>query len=155
MSEKIEPKEPNQPKEIPEKNGLEPEQRAGLESMMPDYEPPVNVSEEPKGPPLPTSGELCTTCLTVVFSILSARRGPHWELQPKEAEQLGNATGAVLDKYCPDIEGGPEYALVVAAGMVLVPRVMVDRKIEEEARKKDGDQSKAGATEQKHAVPGA
>ena len=131
---------------IPENKGIEPEQKQALESMLTDFEPEKDVGQEPiESEPEISTGEMCATCLGVVFGIVAGRRGEHWNLSAEEAEQLGNATGAVLDKYVPDIQGGVEYTLIVAAGMVVIPRLMVDKKLQEAAT--DGDKSEAGSAE--------
>lgn len=126
-----------------EKPGIDPAQKSELEAMANDFVPesePIagGSGVEPVGI---DSAQMCATCFAVVFGILAGRRGNHWALTNEESEQLGSATGAVLDKYCPDIEGGPEYALVVAAGMVVLPRVMMDKKLaaDSEDGGKDGD----------------
>lgn len=128
-----------------EKPGIDPVQKNDLEAMANDFVPdsePIGgeLGVEPVGI---DSAKMCATCFTVVFGILAGRRGNHWALTAEESEQLGAATGAVLDKYCPDIEGGPEYALVVAAGMVVLPRVMMDKKLaaDNDDGGKDGSQT--------------
>jgi len=112
--------------------GIDPAQEKELAAMANDFEPEKEPIASESGIESAgiDSGQMCATCFSVVFGILAGRRGDHWALSPEESEQLGTATGAVLDKYCPDIEGGPEYALIVAAGMVVLPRVMMDKQLE-------------------------
>lgn len=131
--------------------GLEPEQRAGLESMLGDYNAGAAVADkpgEPAGEPAGmSSAELCAVMLSVGFGFLAARRGDHWALSPDESEQLGAATGAVLDKYVPDLEAGPEWALIGVSMMVVLPRIMMDRQALEKQREgaSDGGASTSGA----------
>lgn len=85
------------------------------------------------------TGELCTALLSIGFSLVAARKGPHWALQPEEASETGNAVGAVLDKYFPGMaEQGPEITALMCVGMVVGPRLMMDAKIEAER----GDKAK-------------
>lgn len=136
-------------------SGLEPEQRAGLESMLGDYDAAGAVADkpgEPAGEPAGmSSAELCAVLLSVGFGFLASRRGEHWALSPDESEQLGSATGAVLDKYVPDLESGPEWALVGVSMMVILPRVMLDRqameKQQQQQGEKNGSESSPGAAE--------
>lgn len=114
-----------------EKPVIDPVQERELNALVDDFQP---VPEALAGDGVPDrvaidSGEMCATCLSVGFGLVASRRGDHWALSDQESEQLGGALGAVLDKYCPDIEGGPEYALIVAAGMVVVPRLLIDKKV--------------------------
>lgn len=127
------------------KTGIEPEQRAGLEAMI-SAEEPAAKAEQPTVAGM-TSGQLWSVLISVGFSVAASRRGGHWALSPDEAEQLGEAAGAVADKYMPDMEAGPEYALLGAVFMVCLPRVMEDRAIAAAEGGSDGDKSASGSTE--------
>jgi len=128
-----------------ENPGIDPVQESEMSAMAEDFQPP---SEDGMGTGVQAqvsidSGQLCATCLSVGFGIMAGRRGSHWALSAEEAEQLGNASGALLDKYCPDIDGGPEYAFIIAVGMVIAPRLMPDKQIEaanDEAANDNGGQ---------------
>lgn len=132
-----------------ENKGIEPEQRVELERLATDFEPDAQPVGEPIAEESPgmSSGQMCAMVCSVGFGIVAGRRGAHWALSDEESGQLGEAMGAVLDKYVPDMEGGPEFALVVAAGMIVVPRIMVDRQLAEQEAANDGDQSTASAAE--------
>lgn len=117
---------------VAEKPEIDPVQERDLEALVDDFQP---EPEAVPGAVVPDqaaidSGQMCATCLSVGFGLVASRRGNHWALSDEEAEQFGGALGAVLDKYCPDIEGGPEYALIVAAGMVIAPRFLIDKRLE-------------------------
>lgn len=85
-----------------------------------------------------STGELCTGCFQLAFSVMASRKGEHWALKQEEAEALGNSFGAVLDKYWPGLDLGPEVALLGAAAMVMMPRIAEDKK-QEAARAKEQD----------------
>lgn len=73
------------------------------------------------------TGEMVTALLTVIFSLMAGRRGDHWALSDAESEMLGNALAAVLDKYVPNMKGGPEATLIVVVLVIVGPRAMEDR----------------------------
>lgn len=85
--------------------------------------------------------------LMMLFGLMGAIRGDHWAIVQGEADNLGMALDDCVRHYFPDFELGPAGALVMVAGAVTVPRVMVDmaiaKKKAEEAEKKeaakDGD----------------
>ena len=86
---------------------------------------------EPEQPEMSTA-ELCQMVVGVLFAIVANRRGEHWNLSPEETEKLGNAAGAVVDKYAPDLDTGPEAALVMVGVMIAAPRLAMDKQIEAE-----------------------
>ena len=93
----------------------------------------------PAGPgepgPDPQGVELCATLAQVGFEIQAARKGAHWRLAEEETKALAEPLAAVLEKYAPGVSMGPEAALVLAAGMIVAPRMMMDRKIQAEREK--------------------
>ncbi len=96
------------------------------------------------------TGAVLGGLVAVVCNVVSARRGDHWQLKPEESEAVGDAAAAVLDKYVPNVEAGPEFALVMVCLGVFGPRLLVDMsqqsqqpKPEQEPGKKDGDKSKS------------
>lgn len=104
---------------------------------------PGQGGEEPQ-PEQPTlGGEELAFIFEIGFGVVAGRRGAHWKLSSEEAQQLGAATDAVLQKYLPDIQTGPEVALVLTAGMVFLPRIMTDQQLAAEGEKTeastDGD----------------
>ncbi len=96
-----------------------------------DYQPtPEEVQAEEEAADQISTGELCTALLSVGFSLVAARRGDHWTLNEAEARETGNAVGAVLDKYFPDMnQHGPELTALMTVGAVLTPRLMTDKRI--------------------------
>lgn len=88
-------------------------------------------------------GEMLTGVVMVAFNIISARRGDHWRLREVEAAELGGALGDVVNKYYPEVSLGPLPVLGGVAAAIVVPRLMVDKKIQEEAS--GGDQSEHAA----------
>lgn len=103
---------------------------------------PGNGQPEPE-PEQPTlGGEELAFIFEIGFGVVAGRRGAHWKLSSEEAQQLGTATDKVLEKYLPDIQTGPEVALVLTAGMVFLPRLMTDQELAAKAETEaatDGD----------------
>lgn len=94
---------------------------------------------EPQGPSI---GEMMAGVLGITFGLVAARRGAHWNLSAAEAKQAGEAYGAVLDKYFPDMRTGPEVAAVAVTAMIVLPRLAADRAAaEREESRTDGDKS--------------
>lgn len=88
------------------------------------------------------SGAILGVLVMSVCSIVAARRGDHWNLKPDEAEQIGMAAGAVLDKYMPNVEAGPEFTLVMVCLTVFGPRAMMEAQLQQSGEGesgKDGD----------------
>lgn len=129
-----------------------------------DYEPSNDAmagQHEAAEQPDMSTGELCSSLLMIGFNLVASRRGQHWQLSPDEATETGNALGAVLDKYFPDLSNqGVEITAVMTVGMVLTPRLMADKqqaeaeerqRVEAERREKQqqggdgGDQSEHAA----------
>jgi hypothetical protein len=114
---------------------------AALEATAPgDGEGEYIPAAEAAAPQEQSSAEMVGALATVAFAVVAARRGPHWALTAAEAEEFGKAGGAVLDKYAPDLHTGPEAALVLTAGMIVLPRLLTDKQAEKEAAQpKDKD----------------
>lgn len=89
--------------------------------------------------------EMVTAVLTIIFSMMATRRGDHWALSDAESEMLGGALAAVLDKYMPDMKGGPEATLIVVVLLIVGPRAAVDRNIKsQKAQLRAVDTEKGG-----------
>jgi hypothetical protein len=90
-----------------------------------------------------SSAEVCTMAVSTTFALVAARRGDHWQLQDAEAQQMGEAYGALLDKYFPDSVAGPEVAAVLVTATVIFPRAMADKaaQAEAEASEAAGDET--------------
>jgi len=87
-----------------------------------------------------SNGELLMLVGTT-FAIAAGFLGDHWHLNEGEGEAFTAALDPVLDKYCPDLSLGVEITLVMAAGMIVLPRVMQTKAINEKAKKDHGDKS--------------
>ncbi len=68
--------------------------------------------------PKPTNGELIGALLIPTFKHLA----PNWGVQAEECMLLGEAYGAVLDKYFPDLKLGVEIEAVLVTFAVFAPR---------------------------------
>lgn len=66
----------------------------------------------------PTTGELLTAMLIPTFRVMV----PNWNVQDAECAMLGEAYGAVIDKYFPDFDFGVEFTAVVATLAIFGPR---------------------------------
>lgn len=87
----------------------------------------------PKQSKLAIPGEGIAPLFAVVFGLVAARRGAHWQLAPEEAEQLGEATSALL-KHVPAPAKQVGLAVdILAAGVVALavvgPRISVDAQV--------------------------
>ena len=116
------------------------EARACKAGQSGDFVPDASaMSSEPQL----SGAQVCTGLVATVFALLASKRGAHWALSPEESTELGGAAGAVLDKYCPNMQGGPEISLLMVAAMVVVPRYMAEQKqVQEEGENAgavDGD----------------
>lgn len=83
------------------------------------------------------TAELCGGAWSMVMGLIASRAGDHWALSEAEAQELGNTTGAMLDKYFPNFEGGPEMMFLGAMGVVFLPRYMQHQHIEKQKALKD------------------
>ncbi len=73
------------------------------------------------------------------FGMVAGRRGEHWKIESDEAKSLGLATDRVLQKYLPDLKTGPEVALVLTAGALILPRWVMDKQAQAEAEAKGAE----------------
>lgn len=89
-----------------------------------DWKPGVGESEKPKKPAGVGSKELMAL-YQMSFALAAVRLGAHWQLSEEEASELSHATDAVLEKYGAKMAMGPEVTLVITAGMVTVPRILL------------------------------
>lgn len=84
------------------------------------------------------TGEMCSSLLMIGFNLVGSRRGPHWNLSPEEATETGNAIGAVLDKYFPDLSSqGVELTALMTCAMVLTPRLMTDKQLQAQSEQNE------------------
>ena len=61
----------------------------------------------------------------MAFAVAAARFGPQWNLSNDEAQGLAEAGDAVAQKYLGNVTMGPEAALCITAGMIILPRVVI------------------------------
>lgn len=105
-------------------------QLADLQALGPDFDASAEALGDAAGASPTTSqvrsGELFGGLVAVLCNVVAVRRGDHWQLSQEESEDVGNALAAVIDKYVPDMEAGPEFALVVTCGAVFGPRLLTD-----------------------------
>ncbi len=134
---------------------LPPELQAEAEAMIAEIEgeQPTNdtgAGAEGKPDAMPT-GDMVAQLLGVTFNhVIAPRRGDHWKINDAEAKALGDAYGAVIDKYWPDFMNGPEIAAVLTSMAVLGPRMMQDA---EQSKAKD-KAKKPGASDESQTEAG-
>lgn len=125
-----------------EPDGLSEQQVGELEALQPDFEP----KEQDSKAAMESSIEaMVATVLGIGFAIVAVRAGDHWNLAPQELEVLSKAAVPVINKYVPDFEASPEVALIMAAGMIMVPRLMIN--VSKSEDDDSGDKSEPQPTE--------
>lgn len=82
---------------------------------------------EPEPEQQHSTAEVLAPLLQITFGIVASRRGPHWALSDGEAKEAGEAYGAVMDKYFPEVSMGPEVTAVMVTLAIVGPRVMQDK----------------------------
>lgn len=93
------------------------------EEFAPEPEAPV----KPVPPPPPQElVDAISGVLQITFGILVKVRGSHWALSPQEVTTASIAYAAVVHKYFPDMEIGPEAAAIAVTGMIVLPRIVAD-----------------------------
>lgn len=129
--------EQNQPQDKPVH--LNEDQESALRGLVPDFEPAAGEPKKEKAKE-PDVNAIAMVSMMYMgsFAILAARLGDHWALTEKEVAMLAEPTVAVIEKYAPGAQMGPEAALIAAAVIVIAPRLMVKPPIEGEL---DGDKS--------------
>lgn len=78
---------------------------------------------EEEAAPGPSTGQVIAMILRPMFDILA----PAWNVTDMECGMLGETYGAVIDKYFPDLDLGPELAAVVTTAIVFGPRMKKPR----------------------------
>lgn len=122
---------------------------AAAEDFQPGPESALEGEHQHAEPEIST-GELCTALLSIGFSVVASRRGSHWALNETEAKETGQAVGAVLDKYFPDMANhGPELTALMTVGAVLTPRLMIDKQqtMQQERQRQEPSDSQKRAEE--------
>lgn len=85
--------------------------------------PGGDAGQAPAGP---TNAELLTALLRPTFDIMA----PSWNVSDMECAMLGEAYGAVIDKYWPDFAFGVELTALLATVAVFGPRMRRPAKAE-------------------------
>lgn len=120
----VEPGKPETAAPEPEKPDYGPlEAMAGEGAANSEEYTPAKGDPEPKAPTV--GGKELAGLFQMVYGTLAIRLGAHWQLSGDEADQLGGATDAVLEKYGAKKAMGPEFTLIVTAGVVTLPRVVL------------------------------
>lgn len=106
---------------------MTPEEKANLENEARAIEGEVITAAEQRAGAAagdqsssnePTTGEVLTALLIPTFKFMA----PAWEVTDGECALLGEAYGAVLDKYFPDLNVGVELSAALATLAVFGPR---------------------------------
>ncbi|HBM23157.1 MAG TPA: hypothetical protein DD411_06250 [Alcanivorax sp.] len=118
-----EPGNQEAPAPEPEKPDYAPLEAMAGEGAANSEEYTPGSGPEPKAPTV--GGKELAGLFQMVYGTLAIRLGAHWQLSDDEAGQLGGATDAVLEKYGAKKAMGPEFTLIVTAGVVTLPRVVL------------------------------
>lgn len=83
--------------------------------------------------------------LNAVFGMAAGSLAPNWNIQPEEIEIVSQATEVVLDKYMPGVKDsiGCEFALVLAVGGIVLPRLSIPRYENEQKSIEDKENSQS------------
>lgn len=119
---------------------------APADELEPGGSPPASSSVDE----LPLS-DCIAAMLSISFNhLIAPRAGDHWALNDGESKALGEAYGAVLDKYFPDLTLGVEVTAILVTATVFGPRIAMQAQYTpKETRTDDDDQ------ENPHAQPAA
>ncbi len=99
---------------------------------------PVEDIEE--AAPDTLGAEACGMLAGVAFDLVATRRGEHWRLSEQERQLIGENLDAVLAKYLPGVNMGPEASLAVVLAAVVMPRLRADMQAQgQEADAKAGE----------------
>lgn len=142
----------NQEIKTDEVPALDPETEAALNSALAEFEP-VEENESQKQSADDGSAAMVGMFYAGAFQILSARLGEHWALDQAEVEALAVPTVAVVKKYMPNAKAGPEAALIGAAAMIVLPRLMFKDEKEVKDNQKTTEQQPSKTTEQQPQEP--
>lgn len=80
---------------------------------------PASGDDAGQAPAGPTNAELLTALLRPTFDIMA----PNWMVTDMECAMLGEAYGAVIDKYWPDFAFGVELTALLVTVAVFGPRM--------------------------------
>ena len=93
--------------------------------------------QEQRPEDVPT-GEIIASFMEITFNgLIAPRRGLHWEMKRDECQAVGNAYGAVIDKYFPDLNVGVEFTAIIVTISVFGPRVAADARLRAEQEPTD------------------
>jgi hypothetical protein len=97
------------------------------------------------GPDLDLKKAIAST-LETVFNGLAARLGPVWQVTPDEINNISGPAARIADRIGFSESAGKygDYiALTVAAGLVVVPRIMIMGQMKKEINKRNGQNTEA------------
>lgn len=116
-------------------------------------ESPVNGKEAESVEAELSTGELMATAIQATADIIA----PNWDIQSEESEALGNAYGALIDKYLPDNglnNYGVEITALLVTGMVFKSRAGVPlRKPEKPEKAEESQKSSQEQAQEKSQEP--
>jgi len=143
------PKRRNQgnPKEIILEADPEPEKKSkkkGTPDPALKLAAPAPGAQAP-GPDLDLKKAIAST-LETVFNGLAARLGPVWQVTPDEINNISGPAARIADRIGFSESAGKygDYiALTVAAGLVVVPRIMIMGQMKKEINKRNGQNTEA------------
>ncbi len=121
--------EPTKPK-----SDLPPDLQAEADALLAETSVPSDQDIAP-GQPAPADNDMPTGDLVgellnlTVNGVVAPMRGSHWNMTEQECRSLGNAYGAVLDKYFPNLSMGAEVTALVVTVTVVGPRIAKDMEI--------------------------
>lgn len=130
------------PGEAPDFTNLQ--ELAGEEAAN-DYRPGEGAPAAP--PPGSVGTKELQALYSMVFALASTRFGAHWQLTDAEARELSVATDAVLEKYGAKMAMGPEMALVLTGGLIVVPRAMTTAAMKPAKTEEKPDEKAGGAAD--------
>lgn len=119
-----------------EKPAIEPETESALDDLI-DFDPDAQPEQSEQASQDVQSVAMAAMFYQGAFKVLANRLGDHWALSVEEAQALSEPTIAVMNKYLPNAKVGPEAALVGAAAVIVLPRILASTKPEKEPEKPD------------------
>lgn len=89
-----------------------------------------------------STADLIAPMLKVSFALIASIKGEHWAISDDVATEAANEYASCLDHYFPDFQGAPWVGAAMTTGMILAPRLMQDKAIDQ-ARMKAEQQGEA------------
>jgi len=71
--------------------------------------------------------------MPTLFAVIARVKGKHWLLEEEEVDDFAEAIDECIEHYYPELDGLPPWAMLAfSAGMIVVPRLMIDGMSDEE-----------------------